>query len=159
MDTDSANLPKLQGGDLISRYFSWNESVRSDVATRKGLDNTPSEEIKAVILDTAQAADRLRDLLGHPINVHSWYRSPKVNTAVGGAKDSAHMQGSAIDLTCPLFGTPAEIIEELRKSEIPFRKAIVEFPNSPTGGWAHVDFGGEQRIVLVTHDGKNYTVA
>lgn len=144
---------------MISRYFSWDEAVRSDVATRKGLDNTPSEEVKATIMETALAADRLRDLLGHPIHVNSWYRSPKVNAAIGGAKLSAHMEGSAIDLTCPLFGPPAKIIEELRKSEIPFRKAIVEFPNSPTGGWAHVDFGGEQRIVLVTHDGKNYTVA
>jgi len=144
---------------MISRYFSWQEAVGSMVATRKGIDNTPSEDIKAVILDTAQAADRLRDLLGHPVNVHSWYRSPKVNAAVGGAAKSAHMEGTAIDLTCPLFGSPAQIIEELRKSEIPFRKAIVEFPNSPTGGWAHLDFGGEQRTVLVTHDGKNYEVA
>lgn len=157
MDTDPAGIPAIQGGDLISRYFSWDEAIRSDVATRKGLDNTPSEEVKATILETALVADRLRDLLGHPIHVNSWYRSPKVNAAVGGAKNSAHMEGCAIDLTCPLFGSPAQIIEELRKSDIPFRKAIVEFPNR--GGWAHVDFGGEQRLVLVTNDGKNYTVA
>jgi hypothetical protein len=143
----------------ISNWFTWEEAVGSMVATRKGLDNTPDADVQATILQTAQAADRLRDLLGSPVLVSSWYRSPKVNAAVGGAPQSAHMKGSAIDLTCPVFGSPAKIIEELSRSGIPFRKAIIEFPSSPTGGWAHVDFDGESRQVLVTHDGKTYKVA
>lgn len=143
----------------ISKWFTWEEAVGSMVATRKGLDNTPDADIQATILQTAESADRLRDLLGAPVVVLSWYRSPKVNAAVGGAAQSAHMTGSAIDLICPAFGSPANVIEELRKSGILFRKAIIEFPSSPTGGWAHVDFDGDFRRVLVTHNGKQYEVA
>jgi len=141
----------------ISKYFTWEEATHSQTAARLGIDNTPDAEQQETIKATARAADLFREYIGKPVIVSSWFRSPKLNAAVKGAKESAHLTGSAIDLVCPAFGTPAEVIQALKDSGIPFQKAIVEFPKS--GGWAHIDFGGTQRIVLVTDDGKHYRSA
>ena len=46
-------------------------------------------------LDTLQA---LRDRLGKPLIVRSAYRSPEHNRAVGGARASKHMDGTAFDI-------------------------------------------------------------
>jgi len=44
---------------------------------------------------------------GIPINVTSWYRDPTLNLTVGGAPDSQHLFGLAVDVV----GRPAEISE------------------------------------------------
>lgn len=141
----------------ISKYFTWEEAVGSQTASRLGIDNTPDPDQQENIRITALAADRLREHLGKPVIVSSWFRSAKLNAAVKGAKASAHLKGTAIDLVCPSFGKPAEVIQALKDSGIAFQKAIVEFPKN--GGWAHIDFGGDQRIVLITDDGENFRVA
>ncbi len=53
------------------------------------------------LLVTEAALDRLqalRDRLGKPFIVRSAYRSPEHNKAVGGAKRSKHMEGTAFDI-------------------------------------------------------------
>ena len=34
-----------------------------------------------------------------PLRIHSWYRTPAINKAVGGASQSWHLRGSAVDLS------------------------------------------------------------
>lgn len=146
----------IENTQSISRYFTWGEAVNSQTAARRGIDNTPNDEARSNILMAAQAMDRVRDVLGHPVHVSSWYRSPKLNAAVGGAAQSAHMTGWAVDFECPQFGTPEDCIRQIKASGIPYRKIILEFPPN---GWVHCDFGGDERISLVTNDGKNYARA
>lgn len=61
--------------------------------------------------------ERIRTLLGQksgklrPITVMSAYRTPEHNKAVGGAKDSMHLYGLALDLHTPAGATHAELIE------------------------------------------------
>lgn len=43
--------------------------------------------------------DDLRRAIGHPLICNSGYRSPDHNRAVGGAKNSYHMQGVAFDIS------------------------------------------------------------
>jgi uncharacterized protein YcbK (DUF882 family) len=38
---------------------------------------------------------------GVPIQVNSWYRDPATNAAVGGASQSRHMSGDAVDFVVP----------------------------------------------------------
>ncbi len=45
-----------------------------------------------------QKLQQLRDLIGKPIMVNSGYRTPEYNKRVGGAKNSYHMQGKAVDI-------------------------------------------------------------
>ncbi len=48
--------------------------------------------------------DSIRERLGAPIIVLSGYRCAKHNAEVGGAKNSYHMRGQAVDITTPKMG-------------------------------------------------------
>ena len=142
---------------MISRYFSLDELIASDTAARKHIDNTPTAEQLENLRETAQQADRVREFLGHPMIVTSGFRSLKLNAAIGGAKTSSHMTGYAIDFRCPGFGTPKEVFEALKKSDIEFDQLILEFPDSP-GSWVHIGFAPEMRHQKLVYDGQ-YRIA
>lgn len=44
--------------------------------------------------------DELRERFGGPLTITSAYRTQKQNEAAGGAKSSAHLRGTAVDLRC-----------------------------------------------------------
>jgi zinc D-Ala-D-Ala carboxypeptidase len=82
--------------------------------------------------------ERIRTLLGdHPIVVHSGYRSPGVNNAVGGVGTSAHCYGLACDFVCPAFGTPMDVARAILKSDLQYDQLILEY------GWVHVGLARE----------------
>lgn len=47
-----------------------------------------------------EALERLRELWGNPIVITSGYRCANHNREVGGAKESRHMKGFAVDVVC-----------------------------------------------------------
>ena len=80
-------------------YFTIEELTKSDTATRRGIDNTPTEEVKKNLTTLVdQVLDPLRAAWGAPIVVNSGYRCPALNEAVGGSKTSDHMTGRAADI-------------------------------------------------------------
>lgn len=119
----------------LSTYFSLDELIASDYAARKGIDNTPDKAALENLTYTAQQLDRVRSLLGVPVLVSSGFRSPTVNTAVGGQPRSQHVTGQAVDFTAPSFGTPEQIARAIQASHIPFDQLIFEF-----GRWVHISF-------------------
>lgn len=123
----------------ISKYFTVEEFVASQTATRKGIDNTPTQEILDTIKKTAAKLDVVRELLGHPVLISSGFRCPQLNKAIGGAKSSSHMTGYAVDFTCPGFGTPQQAFDAIRKSPIRFDQCIAE------GTWCHISFDPRTR--------------
>jgi len=44
--------------------------------------------------------DLLRELVGEPLIIESGYRCERHNKAVGGAPNSAHLRGKAVDIRC-----------------------------------------------------------
>lgn len=85
---------------IISRYFTLTELTRSKTATQQHLNNSPSPEAIANLQAlVSQILDPLRQLWGRAIYVNSGYRSPAVNAAVGGVKNSQHTKGEAADIT------------------------------------------------------------
>jgi hypothetical protein len=48
------------------------------------------------------AAEIVREFVDVPVLISSSYRTPEGNKACGGAPDSFHLHGMAIDLRCPL---------------------------------------------------------
>lgn len=81
------------------KYFTYDELIRSDTARAKGIDNTPTPGIRKNLERLVNnVLDPLREKWGGPIDVSSGYRSPSVNKAVGGVKNSQHMLGEAADL-------------------------------------------------------------
>jgi zinc D-Ala-D-Ala carboxypeptidase len=117
----------------ISEHFTLEELSFSEAAARLGLDNTPSLTVIANLKLLAVAMEKVRTRLrNRPIVVHSGYRSPEVNLAVGGVATSAHCSGLACDFVCPAFGTPAEVALAILHSEIEYDQLILEY------GWVHV---------------------
>lgn len=130
----------------LSPHFSLAEMTAT---SHRNLDNTPTPEIVATLADTAQRLETVRSLLGHPIHVNSGYRSPAVNSAVGGVSDSAHMTGHACDFICPDFGAPLDICRRLATTHasqggIPFDQVIEE------GTWVHISFAPTMRGQVLT---------
>ncbi len=125
----------------LSPHFTLEEMAFSEVAARLGLDNTPGPVVTANLTLMVASMEKIRALLGgKPIVVHSGYRSVEVNQAVGGVGTSAHCQGLACDFVGPDFGTPAEVAQAIRKSDIEYDQLILEY------GWVHVGLAQEGSV-------------
>ena len=118
----------------LSEHFGLGEFIYSETGQRLGLDNIPSETVIAQLGRTARALEEVRTLLGHPILVLSGYRSPEVNHAVGGALNSQHVLGEAVDFICPAFGAVYDVAMEIANSDIKFDQLIYE------KNWVHISF-------------------
>lgn len=134
---------------MLSAHFSLDEFTNSQTAARQGIDNTPSPEVLRTLHKTATGMELVRQLLGAPIIISSGYRSPALNKAVGGASSSQHMTGEAVDFTCPGYGTPAQIVADIRASKIPFDLVIEEFSR-----WVHISFSDRNRRQSLVIDGN-----
>lgn len=137
--------------NYLSAHFTLDELIRSSYATRKGIDNTPNEQVLENLRMLAGRAEGMRDILSVPIIVTSGYRSPKLNSAIGGSKNSAHIEGLALDFIAPEFGSPLDIALELaaNKDEIDFDKLIYE------GDWVHIQFSDNPRGEILTAHFEN----
>ena len=129
----------------LSEHFTLEEATFSDTAVRQGINNQPSAKQFANMTLAAEGMEKVRALLGKGIHVNSWLRLPELNVAVGGSKVSSHMDGWAIDFTCPAYGTPYDIAKALKESNIQIDQCIYEF-----GRWVHVSFAPEMRGQFLT---------
>ena len=137
---------------MLSPNFSLTEFTDSQTAARLGIDNDPPIELIPVLKATARCMEDVRDLLGgKPVLVSSAYRSPELNAAIGGSKNSQHMSGEAVDFTCPKFGTPEQIVKAIKDSPLLFDQCILEFYR-----WVHISFSDRNRRQTLIID-KNGT--
>jgi uncharacterized protein YcbK (DUF882 family) len=135
----------------ITEHFDLQEFIRSETAARRGIDNTPNEQILANIKRVAERMEDVRKLLGFSIHITSGYRCSALNKLIGSKPTSRHVQGLACDFVCPEFGNPREIVEKLRDSDVMFDRVILEHFNPNTGdGWVHLDLGSETRHQVFT---------
>jgi hypothetical protein len=125
----------------LSKNFYLSEFTKSELATRKGLDNTPDAFITRRLKDLCEKVlQPLRDKLNQPIIVNSGYRSPAVNKLVGGSDKSQHCLGQAADIEVP--GMSNKALAEFIKLHLPYDQLILEFWDglSPNSGWVHVSY-------------------
>lgn len=154
--------------ERISTHISYAEGIKSNAAVRRGLDNTPNAEQLAAMKLVANACfEPLRTWHGKPIGITSFFRSPAVNKAVRGSKNSDHMQGAAIDIDADLFDngiTNADIFNWLR-ANVEFDKLIWEFGTDDQPAWVHVSYratGNRRQVLRISSvqlpNGKTKTV-
>lgn len=143
----------------LSDHFSLEEATISGTAARLGIDNTPTAVQQNVMFRAAIKLEKVRSLLGDtPLHIDSWYRSQKLNAAVGGVPSSQHTYGEAIDFICPFFGTPASICKKIVENQdlIGYDQLILEHT------WVHISFailsGKPRGQVLSLLSGGGYVV-
>ena len=126
---------------MISEHISYKEGVYSITATRLGVENIPNDEqLNNMELLAEKVFEPIREWVGGPIKVNSFFRGLKLNTAIGGAKSSQHMKGQAIDID-DTFGlaTNAEMYHWI-KENLDFDQLIWEFGDDDNPNWLHVSY-------------------
>lgn len=130
----------------LSEYFTLNEMLKSQTASRRGITeqfNPPAEVVENLRLLCVHILDPLRRECG-AIMVNSGYRSPKTNEAVGGAKTSQHLYGQAADIESVPFSNKL-LFKKIQELNLPFDQLIWEYGNSNEPDWVHVSFGPRHR--------------
>lgn len=139
--------------------FTIGELCASQVAQKKGIDNTPSAMVRVHLTETMTLLENIRAEwekyceqynLGTPsLIVSSGYRSPELNKAVGGVKNSSHVLGYAADVV-PANGKQDEferfMVKVFEKKGYAYDQIIVE--RSKSARWVHIGYkkaDGSQR--------------
>tara|TARA_R100001460_G_scaffold51460_2_gene90207 strand:- start:493 stop:948 length:456 start_codon:yes stop_codon:yes gene_type:complete len=131
---------------MISKHISDKEGSYSSTALRLGIDNTPGDyEYSNMQLIAEKVFEPLRNHIGKPIKINSFYRSVDLNKAIGGSSRSQHCQGRAIDID-DTFGhaTNAEMYNWI-KENLNFDQMIWEFGNDDNPAWVHVSYVSEDQ--------------
>jgi len=113
--------------DVPDSAWRWGNFSPAEIACR----GTGQLKLHPEAMDKLQA---LRDRLGKPLIVRSAYRSPEHNRAVGGAKASKHMDGTAFDIAMANHD-PAAFEAAARAV------GFLGFGYYPRSGFMHIDLG------------------
>ena len=88
-------IVQLNSKANLSQHFTLGEFTRSKYPE---VYNIPSHEAIANLKRLCVWLEVLRNKVGHPIVINSGYRSPQLNRKVGGAANSNHLTGCAVDI-------------------------------------------------------------
>ena len=113
--------------DVPKKLWRWKNFSPAEIACR----GTGQLKLHPEALDKLQA---LRDRLGKPLILRSAYRSLEHNHAVGGAKTSKHMNGTAFDIA---MGNHDPVAFETAARDVGF----LGFGYYPRSGFMHIDLG------------------
>ena len=125
----------------LTKNFSLIELSKSQTATRKGIDNTPSTEhqdnLKSLCTHVLQP---IRDHFNCVVSVSSGYRSPELCTAIGSKITSQHAKGEAADFE--IFGISNKELADYINEELEYDQLILEYwkESDPNSGWVHCSY-------------------
>ena len=126
---------------MISKHISYREGVYSNTATRRGINNVPNDE---QLTNMESVADNifepLRAWVGGPIKINSFFRSPELNTTIGGSSKSQHCNGQAIDIDDTFHKASNAEMYNYIKAHLDFDQLICEFGDDNNPDWVHVSY-------------------
>ena len=134
------------------KFFTLPELCTSEKAKALGIVNVPDfEDIEKLLYLCEHVLDPLRLAWGKPLRVTSCFRTPALNTAIGGAKNSQHMcdgPWAAVDID-PGDIEQVKALAEAAKKTVFFDQLISE----GIGGkaWLHVStrMDGKNRLQVL----------
>jgi len=134
----------------LSDHLTLEDFVKSNTATRDGIDNSLPDELLETAKYTAQNLfEPIRELLGGvPLPVDSGYRCEALNTAVRGVPTSEHVLARALDMV-PSNMTPLEAFNKIKNSNLIWNQLILEHTSSGVY-WVHasiVDGKNKQQVI------------
>lgn len=149
------------GKTKLTANFKLGEFTKSATAKALGIDNLGCVDaqvymsLKSLCENVLQP---LRDMVRFPIVVTSGFRCPKLNKAVGGAKNSQHMKGEAADIKCNYLAA-FQLASILMLNEVEYDQLILE-ERKGRPSWVHISYvthRKNRKQSLHTTDGKKYT--
>ena len=144
---------------MISKHISEKEATKSVTALRLNIDNTPNgTALNNMKILAEKVFEPLREWVGGPIKITSFYRSPDLCLALGSKTSSQHTckNGAAIDID-DIYGhkTNKEMFEWI-KENLDFDQLIYEFGNEENPDWVHVSYvdpeNNRNRILKAVRD-------
>ena len=125
----------------ISKHISYGEGVYSTTALRRNITNNPNEEqLENMKLIAEKIFEPLREWVGGPIKINSFFRGPELNSAIGGSTTSQHCKGQAMDIDDTFsHKTNAEMYHYI-KDNLDFDQMIWEFGTDENPNWVHISY-------------------
>ena len=142
----------------LSKNFSLEELTKSQTATRKGIDNTPSPEHQANLQSLCTAIlQPIRDHFSQVVPISSGYRSPELCTAIGSKITSQHARGEAADFE--IFGVSNKELADYINENLDYDQLILEYwkESDPNSGWVHCSYseGNNRNQYLKAYKDEN----
>lgn len=141
----------------LSDHFTLAEAQKSQVALRRGLDNAaPAAAVPRLVRVATQILEPVRRHFRKPFSPSSWYRSPRLNAAIGSKPTSQHLTGRAVDFEVP--GVANDVLARWCAANLTFDQLILEFyrDGEPASGWVHCSLAeggvGRGEILTITQD-------
>lgn len=145
----------------ISKHISYNESVFSPTAVRKGIKNEPNElELKNMQLLAKKVFEPLRiNNYNKPIKINSFFRSKELNDVIGGSLTSQHIRGEAMDIDDNYGGMRNRDMFYFICNYLDFDQLIWEFGNIDNPSWVHVSYkeNGNRKKISISYKKNGYT--
>ena len=130
---------------MISKHISYKEGVYSNTAIRRGIENDPNDEQLANMeLIAEKVFEPLREWVNGPIKINSFFRSVKLNKAIGGSSKSQHCHGQAIDIDDTYKVVANSDMYDYIKNNLDFDQLIWEFGDDNNPNWVHVSYVSEE---------------
>ena len=128
----------------LSKNLTLKEVIKSNTATRLGIDNTPTpEHLENLKVLAEELFQPLRDIIKYPIYISSGYRSKTLNQAINGSQNSQHSKGQALDIDMDISGTDNVTNWDIFctiKEELDFDQLIHEAGKLGEPNWVHVSY-------------------
>tara|TARA_R100001510_G_C7571814_1_gene147938 strand:- start:288 stop:752 length:465 start_codon:yes stop_codon:yes gene_type:complete len=131
----------------LSENLKLEECIKSNTASRLGIDNSPTEEhTKNLKLIAEKIFQPIREHFGVPIYISSGYRSESLNKAIGGSKTSQHCHGQALDIDQDNRNSKVsnKDIFDYIMMNLEFDQLIYEFGDAMNPAWVHVSYSEEK---------------
>ena len=142
----------------LSQNFSLEELTKSQTATRKGIDNTPSPTHQANLQSLCtHVLQPIRDHFSRVVTISSGYRSPELCTAIGSKITSQHAKGEAAAFE--IFRVSNKELADYIHYNVNYDQLILEYWNEsdPNSGWVHCSYseGNNRRQYLKAYKDEN----
>lgn len=121
----------------LTPHFTLKELCHSRTAQKMRIDNTPNNtHIQNLKFLATNILEPLRIFAQQPIYINSGFRTPALNNAIGGARNSQHMKGEAADIRIPDITTGHQYFAYIRDN-LNYDQLIWEH-NKYNNYWIHV---------------------
>lgn len=140
--------------EKLSKNFRLREFIvsaeRPDIASKIEPPIEIIENLRALAKAVLQP---IRYMLGEEVKINSGYRSPELNSAIGGSNNSEHLRGLAADITSKMIRKDMAIIA---RSIWVMRLPIHQLIYYPGRGFLHVSLltGGTSRSSMLRSPSK-----